>query len=817
MTQAADSDKSDRSEHAKYESSVQQQLHDLMASIRTEKSLVDQLLDLREGKATILEKLNATDKIIAESHEVTLKLKSKEETYLLEIARLNDQVSTLSTQAAEAVLSVQRLQEMESLKVKMTDQISTMQRSLNNSEEALAHRDEEVTRLKQSLESSRAESAMATLAIAESKSEKSELESRASARYESMKDQLEAAAKGARKIVANEHSSTVQRLKLQKNLADNKVREMTDLMEKMKTDYTGEVGWESHLTSDHILNSIQQEASEQLRVQIANVEIRNSKYESQLASLQDKLREAVDNEKSREAEIENAAEDVLNHDHQRLEAEQRLASMISQTQEKDGLMLTKITSECLAYDEDIIPESDVDTALETLFFCLHFSKAQAFLKENQEIVPECKSRSPTPSQVIGDYSDAAVQTLIPTRDVESPDIATQTLDTSQPERFDALDAITQTLSSSPVRDIEALHIPIQGSTPPPIGDAELLDIAIQALHPVSVRESEDLDIAIQASQSTFAKQIEVLDSQDHSNTVRKSVQSPSKSLDENDLEVNKRPHVERLNSVRQESSPIKPKRKANRHSTSRTKTSLGISPRDELLIHESQIKETTFRRSVKRTTTSRGGDTDRSVTGTPSRFPRESSFPISTFSQFHRDVSQSLDRMSPMADMRGFFPPTPQQCSKDDSKDDSPHESVDLIGWSMKDIDAPKLHQSEREHNRKIYQSNMEQVEESYDSSNINRNSRVNKFAAMAEAQTGSSRATIIPKGILKDPKGTKRTNTTAGLAAGEAPKKMRVRPTESQGLGPIIADSQSPKKDANASKSNPRGRKSKRRATNGK
>ena len=519
-----------------------------------------------------------------------------------------------------------------------------------------------------------------------------------------------------------------------------------------------------------------------------------------------------------EAEIETAAEDVLNHDHQRLEAEQRLASMVFETQEKDKMILTKITSECLAYDEDIVPESDVNAALEKLFFCLHLSKAQAFLKESQEIVPECKLGSLTPSQVFQDYRDVAVQTIMPTRNVESPDMATQTLDTSQPERFDALDTISQTLNSSPVKDIEALHIPIQESTPPPVGDAELLDIVIQALHPVSARRNEDLDAAIQESQPTFAKDIEILDSQDRGDTVQKSVQSPSKSLEENDLEVNTRRQVERPNSVqRQESSPIKPKRKANRHSTSRTKTSLGISPRDELLIHESQIEETTVRRSVKRTTTSRGGDTDRSVTGTPSRFPRESSFPISTFSQFHRDVSQSLDRMSPMADMREFFPPTPQHFSKDALKDGSPHESVDLIGWSMKDIDVPKLHQSEREHNRTAHQSNMKQVEESYDSSIVNRNSRVNKFAAMAEAQTGSSRATIIPKGILKDPKGTKRSNTTAGLAAGEAPKKMRIRPAESQGLGPIIADSQSPNKDANVSKSNPRGRKSKRRATNGK
>ena len=214
-----------------------------MASIRTEKSLANQLIDLREEKATSLEKMKAMDKTIAESYEVTLKLKSKEKTFLLEIASLNDEVSILRTQAAEAILSARRLQEMESLKVEMMDQINTMQRNLTNSEDALGHRDEEVTKLKRSLESSRAELAEATLAIAKSESEKSEFESRASARYDSMKDQLEAAAKGARKIVANEHSSTVQRLQLQKSSADNKLREMTDQMEKMKTDHASEVSW----------------------------------------------------------------------------------------------------------------------------------------------------------------------------------------------------------------------------------------------------------------------------------------------------------------------------------------------------------------------------------------------------------------------------------------------------------------------------------------------------------------------------------------------------------------------------------------------
>ena len=585
--------------------------------------------------------------------------------------------------------------------------------------------------------------------------------------------------------------------------------------------------------------------------------------------------------KSKEIDLENAARDILNHSHQRIVAETRLAAINSEMQDREYLILTKINSECIAFDEDIGPEADVDTALETLSYCLQFARAQASLNEEQEMNPEYNSRSPTPPLGVPEYQDAAIQTLSPIKGLEVSDRTTQTSSLSQPRDFDFLDDSSQTLSlpqrgwfdhsnliatipssflvedvevlhtanqapkTSPVGNIETLEFATQASEKSPAGDTEVINISAETSELSSAGDTDVPDRETQTSKTSPSRDTEVLDtetqtstlslvggdelhdSQDRDGAVQTSASSPSKSLDADESQVKNRSQVGRLDSI--QSSPIKPKRKANRHSITRTKSNSEPSPRREVLIQESQVEETTIRRSVKRTTSSRGGgDSHRSTTSTPSRILRESSFPISTFSNFHQDESQELGPMSPMADMTGFFPPTPQQFSsaslnfpqgsKNDLVHDSTQESADLIQDELDQVyntSGPRLYRSRR-NSRSDYQSQTEQVEESYNSSSVTRKDRVNKFAAMADAQTGSSRATVVPKGILKDSKGIKRNGTTAGLAHASVPKKMKIRPLESQGLGPIIADSQSPNKDVNTSKSALRRPKSKRRATSG-
>ena len=248
MHSSTDAAESCLSEHADFKVSLQQQLNTLIASVKTERSLSDQLLELREEKATMLERLNARDESIAESHAFTLQLQDREKGHVHEIACLNDEVSMLRTQATAAMVERQRLQEVESLMVNMTEEMDKIRDNLTSSQEAVLRRDESVMILKQSLKSSNAELEAATSTIAKLESEKSEFESRANLRYDKMKNQLKEAAKGAREILANEHLDTVQRLQLQKNAADSKARETVDQLARLKADHANEVCFPLHLS-----------------------------------------------------------------------------------------------------------------------------------------------------------------------------------------------------------------------------------------------------------------------------------------------------------------------------------------------------------------------------------------------------------------------------------------------------------------------------------------------------------------------------------------------------------------------------------------
>ena len=213
----------------------------MIATVKGEKPLSDQLIELREENAAILERLKSRDVTITESHELIHQLQDKETADLHKLGSLNEELSMLRPQAAAASATAQRLQDMESLSVSMTEEMNNMQRSLTASQDALLHRDETITKLEGSLESSRGELGIATSAISRLKTEKSEYESRAQLRYDNMKDQLEDAAKGARKILANEHLSLVEKLKHQKMVADTKLKDTIYELEILKVDHANEV------------------------------------------------------------------------------------------------------------------------------------------------------------------------------------------------------------------------------------------------------------------------------------------------------------------------------------------------------------------------------------------------------------------------------------------------------------------------------------------------------------------------------------------------------------------------------------------------
>ena len=246
-------------------------------------------------------------------------------------------------------------------------------------------------------------------------------------------------------------------------------------------------------------------------------------------------------------------------------------------------------------------------------------------------------------------------------------------------------------------------------------------------------------------------------------------------------------------------SPPKPSRKVNRHLSSKTSTGPSQIYREEMLIQESQVEETTIHRSVRKTTSSQGRDNHRSAE-TPSHSRNQKSLALPQFSQLHQSFSQSLDPESPLGDMRDFFPPTPilssshlQPASFDTSFDSSQAKSRTLNSNSTSQS-------NELPNSRHSTQTGVNHTQAT--EPNISRNRKVIRPTgntnpgttsnSQSTSLTSDTLRTTVPKGILKDSKGTKRAHTSMNGEPKGLPTRKKTS-SSTRDLGPIIGESQSP------------------------
>ena len=244
-------------------------------------------------------------------------------------------------------------------------------------------------------------------------------------------------------------------------------------------------------------------------------------------------------------------------------------------------------------------------------------------------------------------------------------------------------------------------------------------------------------------------------------------------------------------------SPLKPKRRANRHFTSNANIRSSQNHSSNMVIQESHVEETTVHRSVRKTTSSQGKTAARN-TETPSQLKNHTSYVIPQFSQLHQSFGQSLDPESPLGDMIDFFPPTPIQSSSQLQSTLISKVPEASRGTSRVDTQSTNFGDELRSSRPGTQtETGVAQITES----NTSRNRRTGKLTrrnldGMGDVGNKSNglssdlSRSLVPKGILKDPKGTKRSHTTMDAESRRLSTKKRA-PTRD--IGPVIGDSQSP------------------------
>lgn len=209
----------------------------MCAGLKNEQTLGEQVAEIRESKAIIRERLQATEVALAEARQHSHGLQQKVQFLQQRISDLEVETATLRSQPTENLLTALRQKELED---KNTQLLADIVKAHEDAKEAaevfagqaqfLAEREEQIKCL-----NAQAEELGANLTALHE--EKTASEQRAAARCDEVRDQVLAAANTEKRKILNAHANTLHQLKcqkIQKDEAEFRVEELSSQLVALK-------------------------------------------------------------------------------------------------------------------------------------------------------------------------------------------------------------------------------------------------------------------------------------------------------------------------------------------------------------------------------------------------------------------------------------------------------------------------------------------------------------------------------------------------------------------------------------------------------
>ena len=235
-----------------FESEVLSKLGSLSAGLKSEYTLSEQVAELREMKATIRERLQASEIALADARQHCLGLQQKEQLLMQRVSSLEVEAATLRSQSRDSPDAMLREQELKDKNTQLQVDITQAQKDASEAadrsqgqERSLAEQQEQIDCLNTQLEEMQA--SLTTL-----HEEKSTSEEQAAARYDDIRDQVLKAATMEKTKLSNEHANRLHQLKQQKNKVDSQVEELSRQLADLKTAEGNKVCSLSTLSQDYI-------------------------------------------------------------------------------------------------------------------------------------------------------------------------------------------------------------------------------------------------------------------------------------------------------------------------------------------------------------------------------------------------------------------------------------------------------------------------------------------------------------------------------------------------------------------------------------
>ena len=224
-----------------FKGGIQHQLAGLATNVMTREAYMEQLVNLREAKATIRERLHLTELAVTDARRNVVSLEERERIHIKENADVKAELTILRARPTETISTISRLQEIERLNTELHNEVTKAENHSIDLKVQLQCREEEASDLRRKIESIEAALTESQVYSTQLEEQRSVYENQAKTRSDDLRAELLKASKNEKTALTNEHLNTLHRLQRQTTTAQVNAKEMGEQLEKLKLERTNEV------------------------------------------------------------------------------------------------------------------------------------------------------------------------------------------------------------------------------------------------------------------------------------------------------------------------------------------------------------------------------------------------------------------------------------------------------------------------------------------------------------------------------------------------------------------------------------------------
>ena len=217
-------------------SSLQKQMSALNSNFCTENTLSKQVMDLREMKATVRERLQATDTALVQARHKVIALQNREQEQSRKIVALELEVESSRNVPVEESQTLLRLQEADLRNKDLQSEANFLQKQFSEVSAQIQQKDSTISGLESQLAEVQTQLEEARHEAMKVEKEKSSFEVEATAQRERMRQELSKSAMMQLNNVKSEHLNALQQLNLKKAAAERKSDEVSKQVDHLKAE-----------------------------------------------------------------------------------------------------------------------------------------------------------------------------------------------------------------------------------------------------------------------------------------------------------------------------------------------------------------------------------------------------------------------------------------------------------------------------------------------------------------------------------------------------------------------------------------------------